>query len=183
MKIRASVLLGLAFSLVSATAAAELSAGVYGGYGLPPKDGGEDHLRFGYGARAGFSFVIPIYVGAAATWHTGSKDPEPSVPRNYFNYYGVEGGVDFTVGPVGLRPYAMVGAADVHSTRSADSSFWSPYYGFGLMPTWRFLDLPGIDLFLGLDARFVHVTKKLEKGDTAQGLTGFPVYLSVGARI
>ena len=183
MKTYAGLMLGLAASLVSVSAAAELSAGVYAGYGLPPRDGGDDHFRFGYGARAGYAFVLPIYLGAAATWHKGSEDAPPESQRNYFNYYGLEGGVDLTFGPVGFRPYAMVGVADVHSVRSSDDSFLSPYYGLGVMPTWRFIDLPGLDVFLGLDVRYIRVTKSLEKGGTSEVLTGFPTYLSVGVRI
>ena len=185
MKIWAGLFLGLAVSAVSATAAAEFSGAVYGGYGLPPKDAGDDHLRLGYGARAGWAFpIIPIYIGAAATLHTGSKGDYALAQRNYLGYYGLEGGADITFGPVGIRPYAMVGLANVHSDQnSKDKSFLAPYYGLGVMPTWRFLDLPGADFFLGLDIRFIHILKPLRQLSSEKMLTGFPIYLNIGVRI
>lgn len=183
MKALFAWVVGSALFVLPGVASAELSASAFGGFGLPPEDGGEDLFRFGLGARAGYSFLIPIYIGGAATFHHGSTDDEAGASRNYLNYYGAEAGVDLTFGPLGLRPYAMGGIASVDTTRDRRGRFTAPYLGLGVMPTWRFLDLPGADLFLGLDARWLQVLKQIENGDTSQSAGGLALYLNVGVRI
>ena len=180
MKHLVSIALGLSLCALSGSAAAEISAGVFGGYGFPTKTSGEDLFRFGYGARAGYSFIIPIYLGAQATFQQGSYDRYlDERRRNYLNYYGLEAGVDLTLGSLGIRPIAVAGLADIHSAHS----FISPYFGLGVMPTYRFLDLPGVDFFVGADVRLIKVMKDVRTLQAKVGITEVPVYLCIGARI
>lgn len=184
MKHLVSIALGLSLCALSGSAAAEISAGAFGGYGFPTKTSGEDLFRAGYGLRAGYSFIIPVYLGAQATFQRGSYDHYPlEHHRNYLNYYGLEAGADITIGSLGIRPIAIAGLADVHSHRDTGGNFVSPYFGLGVMPTYRFLDLPGIDLFVGVDVRLVKVLRDVRTLQAKIGITEVPVYLCVGARI
>jgi hypothetical protein len=169
-------------SLWSAPAHAELTAGIFGGYGLPHEEDGDDVWRWGYGARAGYTFLLPVFIGASSTFHTGSRDPEADVPQQHLNYHLLEAGVDLTFGEFGLRPYLGAGVASLTTTRDADGGFLSPAIAAGLTPSIRFIDLPGVDLYAALDVRYVMLTRMVDNGDNRYAESDVPVYLSVVLR-
>ena len=183
MRKRFSVLaggFGLAIVLFGSVAAAEISAAAFVGTGLSG-DSGEDLMGFGGGARAGYTMVIPIYLGVAASLHQGTADDEPGAVNNSMSYYGAEAGVQLELGSFGVRPYLTAGLADVETTRDVDGGFLSPYWGIGVTPYWTFLDLPGVDLSVGLDLRYLQTTTPIDNGDNESPATALPLYLTVGA--
>ncbi|SRR5690606_16050164 len=171
---------GLAALSFGSTAAAEISAAAFVGTGLSG-EAGEDLMGFGVGARAGYTMLIPIYLGVAASLHQGTADDEPGAINNSMSYYGAEAGVQLELGSFGIRPYLMAGLADVETTRDVDGGFLSPYLGVGVTPYWTFLDLPGIDLSVGLDLRYLQTTSSIDNGDNEGPATALPLYLTVGA--
>ena len=181
---RLSVAIGLIAVSLTSTAAADISGGILGGYGLPPGSDNGDLFRIGYGARAGFTLpVLPLYFGAQSTFHLGSKDDEPGVEPNKISYHGLEAGLDLTWDEYGLRPYAMGGAAIVDSSRDVDGGFTSVYFGLGVTPSYTFVDLPLLDLYIGLDLRAVGVLTPIDNGDNETQIVAFPVYAQIGARL
>lgn len=61
---------------------------------------------FGVGARVGYTFRTPVYVGANFMYHTGNDDR--GLERAY--YPSAEVGYDIGAGPMLIRPYGGVGA-------------------------------------------------------------------------
>lgn len=178
----------LAVSLLAVQPAlADVSLGVLGGHGLPTNDDGDDPFRWGFGGRAGFTLpLIPIYLGAAATVHTGSEH-SASGATSSLGLYGLEAGLDFDFAGFGLKGYAMVGAADLQSPRDKDGGFVGAYTGLGVLPSFRFIDLPGADFYLGLDARYVQLVTatRAEAGEDAveeKYYRSFPLYLTLIGR-
>jgi hypothetical protein len=167
-----------ASSLVASHARADFSAGVVGGYGLPRQADGDDVWRWGYGARAGYTFLLPVYIGVASTFHAGSADDEAGAPRQTVSYHGLEGGLDLTLASLGLRPYVSAGLADLTTTRDVKGGFLSPFVAIGVMPSLRVVDLPGLDLYLGLDARYVRLLRLVDNGDNSHPESALPVYVT-----
>lgn len=82
---------------------------------------GTNDYNVGLGARAGYTFPTPVYVGGTFMYHFGSDNvgvgPEGSTrTRESFYYPGVEVGYDIGVGPVLVRPYG--GAAIMFDRKS-----------------------------------------------------------------
>jgi hypothetical protein len=178
----------LAAAFLSTEAAlADISLGAFGGHGLPVAEDGDDPFRWGFGGRAGFTIpVIPIYLGAAATLHTGSEQSGTGATSS-LGLYGAEAGLDFDFDGFGFKGYAMVGAADLESYRDKDGGYVGAYVGLGLLPSVRFIDLPGADFYLGLDARYVQLvtaTRADGEGDAIEEkyFQSFPLYLTLIGR-
>jgi hypothetical protein len=77
------------------------------GYGF--KDG----ANFGLGARVGYTLEQNIYIGGNLMYHFG-HDYGPGTVNLY--YFGVEGGYDFQVRDVTIRPYLGLGPAWLHGS-------------------------------------------------------------------
>ncbi len=178
-----ATVLGLASVVAAPDAFAGPSAALFGGYGVPLQESGDDLFGVGYGARAGFTLLLPIYFGAAATFHSGTEGDEVDASRNHLNYYGLEVGVELELGSVGIRPYATGGLADVTSSRDAGGELYSAYLGAGVAPFWNFFDTPLLDLFVGLDARYIRLLTPLDDYGDGTPAYGLPVYLHVGASL
>src|SRR6185369_7487167 len=71
----------------------------------PMIGGATNGLGFGMGARLGYTFATPVYLGANYMYHTGSDDNA----RTYAHYPSGEIGYDAGVGPVLIRPYGGAG--------------------------------------------------------------------------
>lgn len=120
-----------ALMLAPAVAQAELprqdphgSAALLLGYGF--KDG----ANLGFGARGGYTFDMGVYVGGTFVYHLGKSTEQcspafPGVPaacaESSFNIYylGVEGGYDFQLDPVVVRPYLGLGPAFLNGSVTA----------------------------------------------------------------
>ncbi|HVW24401.1 MAG TPA: outer membrane beta-barrel protein [Polyangiaceae bacterium] len=76
--------------------AGHASAAVLLGYGF------HDGVGFGVGARGGYTLPMNVYVGGMLTYFTGKDNVSGFL-------IGPEGGYDFSVGPVVLRPYLGFG--------------------------------------------------------------------------
>ena len=76
--------------------AGHASVGALLGYGF------KDEVGFGLGARGGYTLPMNIYVGGMLTYFFGAHDVSSFL-------IGPEGGYDFSVGPVVLRPYLGFG--------------------------------------------------------------------------
>ena len=74
---------------------------------------GFNDLGVGVGARAGYTFDIPVYVGGTFMYHTGTDKlvdrPGVTESSSSFLYPALEVGYDIGIGPVLLRPYAGAG--------------------------------------------------------------------------
>jgi hypothetical protein len=80
---------------------------------------GTNDLGIGLGARAGYTFQTPFYLGATFLYHFGTDVDAPagtSSAHARFMYPAVEGGYDFGIGPVLVRPYVGGGALFSTST-------------------------------------------------------------------
>jgi hypothetical protein len=91
--------------LPTAPTAEHWSAGALLGYGF--KDG----VNFGLGVRGGYTLPQNVYLGGTFMYHFGKSEGPASV--NVF-YLGVEGGYDFFVDPIIIRPYLGLGPAFGH---------------------------------------------------------------------
>jgi hypothetical protein len=76
---------------------------------------GTNDLGIGLGARAGYTFETPIYVGGTFLYHFGTDNVGNlgavgvTENRTRFYYPAAEVGYDIGVGPVLVRPYGGVG--------------------------------------------------------------------------
>jgi len=74
---------------------------------------GTGRLNFGMGARAGYTFETPVYVGATFMYHFGddgfASGQGVSESSRSFYYPAAEVGYDVGIGPVLVRPYAGAG--------------------------------------------------------------------------
>lgn len=66
---------------------------------------GTNGLGLGVGARLGYTFRTPVYIGANYMYHAGTNEG-----TIYTHYPSGELGYDIGVGPVLFRPYGGVGA-------------------------------------------------------------------------
>ena len=83
------------------------TTGGYGTAGLLIGAATQDYMTFGIGARGGYTLPnTPVYLGGTLAYHFGSDHVHTFL-------FGVEGGYDFVVGPVVLRPYLGLGDAIV----------------------------------------------------------------------
>jgi hypothetical protein len=86
-------------------------------------------LDFGVGARVGKTFLNGIYVGASFIYQNGQSEvegtlagqmePSSTVDTNSLFYTGVEGGYDFNLKYVVVRPFFGVGIADITEGNNA----------------------------------------------------------------
>jgi hypothetical protein len=74
---------------------------------------GTNHFNFGAGGRIGYTFKVPVYIGATFMWHHGDKDQFSTAntfteAKTTYYYPGGELGYDIGLahGQVMLRPYA-----------------------------------------------------------------------------
>jgi hypothetical protein len=137
--------------------------------------------NLGVGIRGGYTLDRRIYVGGTFLYHLGSSSKEElggaSLESSVSLFYtGVEGGYDFPVGPVILRPYAGVGALFASVSTKADGSDTSETRSsLALWPGCTVsYDLPRSSIFVGGDTRVVIVTSG---GDPSLG-----VFATGGAR-
>lgn len=139
-----------------------------------------DDLNLGLGVRAGrHAFLPELYLGGtfvyqvghsvttAMTTPAGSVSAEASVS---LFYVGPEGGYDFHVGPVIVRPYAGLGVAWISASASAGGvKFSDTTSKFVIWPGGMVLyDLPDSSFFLGGDLRLLTVP-----GGPALGIFAF----------
>lgn len=113
---------------------------------------------FGAGARVGYTFATPIYLGASFMYHAGSDDDRLS----YAYYPSAELGYDIGAGPVLIRPYAGAGAL----MRGGASDTGLVYPGL----TAHYL-IPKSPAFVGADAK-VLVPLEGSAAFSAAGTTG-----------
>lgn len=146
-----------------------LNLAILSGYGFndfgADTSGGRPY-RFGFGARAGYTFGSGIYLGGTFVRHLGesNKSTLPDVDATFrsslrVTYAGAELGSDFAAGPLVVRPYVGVGASFVSyevealGIKAGDTD--------GAVALW-----PGVTAFcpvgdvqLGVDLRYVLVTE------------------------
>lgn len=107
----------------------------------PMLGGGTNGLGFGIGARLGYTFNTPVYVGGNFMYHATDG------ASTYAYYPSAEIGYDIGVDSVLLRPYGGVGAL-VSGDRFGNGSTGLVYPGF----TVHYL-VPRSPAFVGGDAR------------------------------
>ena len=72
---------------------------------------------FGLGVRGGYTLAQNVYIGGTFMWHAGSSsDTLVSEASSNVYYLGVEGGYDFQVHPVIIRPYIGLGPGFGHNS-------------------------------------------------------------------
>lgn len=82
---------------------------------------GTADLKFGVGARAGYTFDSRVYVGGTFLYHFGNSNVETTGlgvtdTNRTFYYPAGEAGYDIGVGPVLVRPYGGVGVIFAHTS-------------------------------------------------------------------
>jgi hypothetical protein len=139
------------------------TAAVLAGYGLEPDTvvaGGDvDAYRIGLGARVGTTLPMHVYLGGTFVVHFGSETSASGEggaqydARYHVTYWGVEGGYDFGVYHVLLRPYAGTGVlASVGHTTVRGGSTGKHDAFFYVAP--GFLAAYRVDAwFVGIDLR------------------------------
>jgi hypothetical protein len=76
------------------------------GYGVDLEEGGFNPFGFTLGARGGYTFEVPVYVGGTVAFMLGEKEG----PNSWrMLQLGVEVGYDFAFGPVVVRPFLGFG--------------------------------------------------------------------------
>ncbi|HEY8075401.1 MAG TPA: hypothetical protein VIF62_14855 [Labilithrix sp.] len=131
-------------------------------------------LKFGVGARAGYTLPQHIYVGGTFVYHFGEGNEVASVSAFY---PAGEVGYDFRIGRATIRPYGGGGVLFVHASvdfmgqsQSATKSYGAVYPGLA-----AFYDIPDIDgFYVGGDAR---VLFNLDGGNPSVG-----VFANAGVR-
>lgn len=120
---------------------------------------GTGDMKVGLGARAGYTFDTPIYVGGTFLYHFGTGSVANagglSTSERTFYYPAVEAGYDLAVGPVLVRPYGGLGVLFAKTTLTAGGAEASAtdkqlmvYPGV----TGQYL-IPHSAVFVGADAR------------------------------
>ena len=112
---------------------------------------------FGLGARVGYTFKVPIYVGGNFMYHAGSGN-ESGTERAW--YPSGEAGYDVGIGPVLVRPY--VGLGYLMRDNAKDAGMVYP----GVTVAYLIKDSP---VFIGADGR---VLLPLADGGRALGISG-----------
>jgi hypothetical protein len=146
-KLATSILITLATLYYAPTASAMgPSAAVLVG------DGFKDGYNLGFGARAGFTLPMSIYVGGTLVYHLGKSDSTPFGDASFrILYLGGEGGYDISAGPLTVRPYLGLGFANATASLAGVSN------SQGKAAIWpgAVALFPIGNLFVGADARYV----------------------------
>jgi hypothetical protein len=90
-----------------------------GGYGV------DDAYRMGLGARGGVTLPQNLYFGGTFVLHrgrTGVRTEQTTIPQATPMYFGPEGGYDFQISEVTIRPYVGAGCAVILSTGESCSA-------------------------------------------------------------
>jgi hypothetical protein len=88
---------------------------------------GTADLKFGVGARAGYTFETPVYVGGTFLYHFGNStnaaNPNGVTDTDRRFYYpAVEAGYDIGIGPLLVRPYGGVGVLFVRTELTSNGN-------------------------------------------------------------
>jgi hypothetical protein len=105
---------------------------------------GSNGLGLSVGARAGYTFDVPLYLGGNFMYHVGDSGGAHAY------YPSAEVGYDIGIKDVVLRPYGGVGALFTSAPNSATTSTGVVYPGL----TAHYL-VPRSPVFLGGDARLL----------------------------
>jgi hypothetical protein len=171
-------LLVATFVVTSAFFYASSASALGGSAGLLVGNGFEDVYKLGIGARAGITLPMSLYVGGTFVYHLGKTESTPAgdVAANAF-YFGPEGGYDFGVGPLTLRPYLGLGYS--HFRVSAPDSCIAGVCVGGSNSEGRLAFWPGAaalmdfaGIFAGVDARYIAVVDLSDANAFAAYLTG-----------
>jgi len=122
---------------------------------------GTADLKFGMGARAGYTFETPVYVGGTFLYHFGNSNLVTGTgvteSDRRFYYPAVEAGYDIGVGPVLVRPYGGMGVLFARTSVTANGiSETSTDKQLMIYPgaTAQFI-FPNSPLFVGGDMRLL----------------------------
>lgn len=134
-------------------------------------------LRFGLGARAGYTLSNRVYLGGSFVYHLGTSTEAFGFETSTRSLYpSAEGGYELPLGRVTVRPYGGIALIVSHTTSrvfgqevSASGSSFGFYPGCVVH-----YDIPRSDLFVGGDARILF---NLDAGTTSLG-----VFASAGMR-
>jgi hypothetical protein len=123
---------------------------------------GTADLKFGLGARGGYTFETPIYVGGTFLYHFGNSSVTSPTGTSVveadrrFYYPAAEVGYDFGFGPLLVRPYGALGVLFIRSELTANGITSGTTTDKQLMIypgiTAQYI-LPRSPLFLGADMR------------------------------
>ena len=115
-------------------------------------NGFKDGYNIGFGARAGLTLPLSVYVGGTLIYHLGKTETTAiGDVTSRLLYVGGEGGYDVNAGPLTVRPYLGVGYASLTGSAGGFSS------STGKLAFWpgAVALFPIGNLFVGADARYV----------------------------
>jgi hypothetical protein len=151
-------IVGAVFALLAVHSTTASATGASAGLLLG--EGFKDGYNFGFGARAGFTLPMSIYVGGTFIYHLGKSEGDAKLNVYYF---GAEGGYELNAGPLTVRPYLGLGYATVavttpgYCTGSVCPQPFSDSAGKGALWPGATAIFPIGNLFVGGDARYVVV--------------------------
>ena len=133
-------------------------------------NGFNDGYNLGFGARAGFTLPLSVYVGGTFVYHLGKTESTPAGDVNLrVLYVGAEGGYDAGVGPLTLRPYLGLGYASATGSALGLSS------SEGKAALW-----PGVTALFGLGGLFVGADARYVVLLDTEDANAFSVFATVG---
>jgi hypothetical protein len=154
----------------------ELSASLLLGESII-NSGGPNVHGFGGGARAGYTFTTPFYVGALVLLHAGTTDSGESDVRHHAQDFGVEAGYGLRLPKAVVRPTLRGGLSWITTPRDVDGEFLSPHVGLGLTLLLRLgIAHAGFDI----DSRFY--TRTVHGGDTSNSNLLVGLYVVAGVQ-
>ncbi len=170
------VLFALAMLYTQRASAMGASAGILVGNGF--KDG----YNVGFGARAGFTLPLGVYIGGTFVYHLGKSESTPGGDlTTHLFYLGPEGGYELSAGPLTVRPYLGLGyasfSASVPQSCAAGICGGGATLTDGKLAVWPGATalFPVGNLFVGADMRYVVLL------DTTDA-NAFSVFLTGGMR-
>jgi len=142
---------------------------------------GTSNWNFGTGGRLGYTFSLPVYVGAAFLWHAGDDVERGttsgiSVTKTNYYYPALETGYDIGLarGLVMLRPYA--GTAILYTRKNvvlnASNTTNTDDQAMLYPGVTAHVNVPDTPVFVGADNRLVIPLE--------QGKASYQVFVTVG---
>jgi hypothetical protein len=142
---------------------------------------GADPYGLGFGIRGGYTFDFKLYTGVYYMYYIGSSEsgssarvnvPAQQHAANYMQF-GAEGGYDWWVGPVIIRPSLQIGAALAITDNSASGATTS---------VTRLMFGPGFTVIAPIDSFFIGGEGRANLVPSSNGVSAVLLGVTAGLR-